>query len=406
MALKVGLLGPPMAANRLTADATFTICSALLLNCSYKMHPNLDYGDAYENGTGTGIVGAVQRGEYDIFEPVVTPTYNRHLAVDFSNAYFYGDFIIVTRTPSRHDGLSYKILLAFKWDTWCAFLASMIGMAALMVVSLRTILPSHAMPQHSMHWFLALLRHWFCLVVHKHDRGQLFFDSMRMLVTFWSLSAIIIQSAYTGIIFSSRLTSDGLPYKDFPSLVTCIEEGRCGLIAYTNSSSYMQMLIGSESGLGQRIRATFKARPLMIKPVSEIPKLILKEQDTFLVWIISRIAFDLYVKSNQGCEYYIVQAPYNEMWTIPIRKGFPLKKILNRGAIAFRENGLAQAAASKYENRWSNYDPSLERGDRPIPDLSLVKSVVSVLAVGISIAIVTLGAEVMVYHKIWRRIKR
>lgn len=133
---------------------------------------------------------------------------------------------------------------------------------------------------------------------------------------------------------------NALPFRDFRTFVECLEKARCRIISHTAGASYLQILAAKESPLGRRILATFRDRPILITPTSEITDAILREERVYLVWIASRLVFDQSVGGNRDCEFYVVSAPLQEAWTFPVRKGSPLRSLLNRMSIPFRENGL------------------------------------------------------------------
>lgn len=65
-----------------------------------------------------------------------------------------------------------------------------------------------------------------------------------------------------------------------------------------------------------------------------------------MVWFTSKSAFDRSI--GHDCRFYVIEAPYKEIWAFPFRKKSPLREILNRATAPFRESGLAQASAMKY----------------------------------------------------------
>ncbi|KAG7168991.1 putative Glutamate receptor ionotropic, delta-1-like 43, partial [Homarus americanus] len=56
------------------------------------------YGDVFDNGTATGIIGQVNRTEAD-FTGILGSTLKRHLAVDFSEPLFMDEFVVSYKRP-------------------------------------------------------------------------------------------------------------------------------------------------------------------------------------------------------------------------------------------------------------------------------------------------------------------
>lgn len=169
------------------------------------------------------------------------------------------------------------------------------------------------------------------------------------MIICWCCGVMVLCSAYTSKLFSDNLAKiSSLPFKDFDTFVECLEEKRCLMIASTLSVSYyLHGLAGLETNLGRRIQATWKERPALVKLWSEIPTLIMQEQNAYLVWITDKDEANL-CASNNDCKVYIIETSYAEIWAFPMRKKSPLREILNKASAAFRERGFGQGLATRY----------------------------------------------------------
>lgn len=94
-------------------DALASVCDALRLVFTLIIHNDTAFGDADEHGVRSGVVGAIQRGLFDTSPPNFTPTQTRFKAIDFSNTFFYSEYVLVTRspTPTKTKGISIWALL-------------------------------------------------------------------------------------------------------------------------------------------------------------------------------------------------------------------------------------------------------------------------------------------------------
>lgn len=346
-------------------DTTNTLCDALQLACTFTLHNDAAYGDVDESGNSTGMVALIQNGHFDTSLPIFTPTYRRLKAIDFSDAYFYTDIILVTRPPIQKNGSAMlSIVDAFEWRVWCAF-------AGTLTISVI---------------FIALV---------KLKLKTLQFESIRLTVTCWLFGLIVLGSAYTGVLFSETVVpQNNLPFKDLESFVTCLEENRCRMIQPTLSLSYLQYLTAEESELGRRIQATWKEKPVVLESTLDIPQSILDEKKLNLVWITSKFGFDQMTKNNKDCKFYTVDTPCKEIWAFPMRKNSSLLPKINQLALLFQENGITQSLQSKYVG--------IETCDQKVQvNLSDFESsnaaIFYIYCLCVFVAVIILGAEIGFY---------
>lgn len=394
-----------------TTEAAMTICEMLPLNCTFVPYSETEFGTAYENGTGTGLVGAVHRGEIDTFEPYFTPTYNRVRIIDFSQAYFYSDMVLATRAPREYavEPINLGILFALKWDVWVCFAALMVIVPAFATFcgeKVLDLIDSRTDPQpegpstnnSSSHWLHRVFSQIFSALSHEHDPRLLQVHSIRTVLVPWLLSVMVLSSVYTSMLFSQKLKEpESLPFRNLETFVKCLEAKQCRMITYALSSTQVQSFISSESDQGRRIRETVKERPVIIKPIETIIDHILAESKQFLVWIIDKALFDRFAGRDRDCKFYIVNTFETEPWTFPIRKKSPLKKYLNQGAAMFRECGIARAIAKRHQNDWSVCDPSFKEAARLSHfGWSVTAAILIIYAIGATAGLVVLFVEVSI----------
>lgn len=336
MSAKIGTVNGPQTA---THRVVLFICHYLRLNCTLVAYPNNDYGYGFENGTGgTGMVGAVHRDEFDTFEPLFSPTYNRYRIIEFSDPFFYTDILFVTRSPASSrgsQGFSLRVVTVLSGEIWCVFGVTLVVVAGMITLYMHS-------DSSKSGWLAALANQSWHLITHHYSDRILKPEFIRQLTTFWAIMSLIFSSIYMDMLFFQMLKPPPLPFKDFPTLVSCLEAGRCRLVFHSLSTSYMLDMTDPQHTLGRRIQATYKDRPPLVRRHAEIPNLIQQAKEVYLVWIVSRPVFEMYA-NNAECSFYVIEAPYVAAWSFPLRRRSPLKPALDRISIAFRENGLGMA---------------------------------------------------------------
>lgn len=235
------------------------------------------------------------------------------------------------------------------------------------------------------------------LITHKHHAKILKFHFVRLFVISWSLSLMVLASAYTSILFSEKLAKpNSLPFRDFETFVECLEQGRCRMIQNSLSASSIQSLTGIETEFGRRIQATWKKRPVLIKAIPDIPQTILDEKNLYLVWITDKADFDKAAQNGENCKFYAIEAPYKEIWAFPIRKKSPLRQIFNKAAGLFQENGIAGALLAKYGTLACNRENSKSESKF---DLSTTSAALCLCGAGMLAAMVAFYIEIFLFYK-------
>lgn len=407
MSLKIGVihtppittlcsLSPKCAARGYGVEAARMACEFLDLNCTFHWYESNEYGTAEDNGTGTGLIGAVQRGEFDTGLPVFTPTYQRSKAVSFSNLYFYPDMVLFTRSPTQApDTLNWSLLYAFQWPIWCLFLLALLSSSLLITsiaVKLLHLGTHRRMMVHSS--VLAFLQNCHLLLSKDFRPCMLHCSSVRILVGLWALVALALESAYTGILFSQKVTQrTSAPFVDLPTFVTCLEQGQCQLIMPSVAMSYYQLLTESGNELSARVTKALQWNPVILKPQQEIPKAILDEQSKYLVWLWVKEGVHYDTRGNENCSFYIVDTPFKDLGAFPMRRGSPLVERLSKLALAFQEKGLELALRQKYERPVSCDLGATRSWAEEGHGLYSVRTIFYFYAIGLCVAIGVFAAE-------------
>ncbi len=96
--------------------------NALNFTTDWTEPPDGQYGMQDDNGSWVGLMGMIQKGEADLAAALLTITFDRSLAVDFSIAFMEGRATLVVRNPAYFSGSS-KVnlnayLVVFTWPAW------------------------------------------------------------------------------------------------------------------------------------------------------------------------------------------------------------------------------------------------------------------------------------------------
>lgn len=347
-ALNCGL-SPRCAERGFGVDMARVVCETLRLSCSFHWFNGTEFGDAFDNGTGTGLIGAIQRGEYDTSVPVFTPTYRRFKAVTFSSLFDVRDIYLMTRAPpATSQELNWKIILVFQWPIWAAYflLLTVTTIATLWVLQ-------NEQPKKSSHQDLKnIVELGLSLVVNELRQSLFKFHSIRFIFSVWTLGAVVFATAYTSVLFSQTVIAKRkLPFTNFETFVACLERKECRIITHTKSLSSLQQLVAPGSSLGSRIDAALVQNPIIVAPILEIPRAILKEKKQFLVTV--RPINDLMYQTagNRNCKYYLLDLKLSEVNAFPLAKNSSLLRPFNKLASSFREQGLDKAIFNMYSSK-------------------------------------------------------
>lgn len=416
MSIKVGVIltepsaskcgvNPRCPSRGFGIDVTAMVCETLHLNCTFIAYEDQSFGDANESGQGSGMIGAIQRGEFDTSLPVFTPSISRLRAVEFSEVYFFDDLVMVTRAPTPdYSQVNWSILYAFQWPIWFLLvLAFLVLLTATTVFGHRMYLCIGGNFQNSKQARnrkpIDLIRGIARMTFYP---SLLRFDSFRLVVAFWALTYIILGKAYTGVLFSLKIShSATVPFKDLESFADCLDTGGCKLIMPTLSVSYMHMLTSSADHVTSRM-GTILARPGTVQTLNEtlIPRAILDTRDTYLVWMWNKIGVNYQIGGNEACLYYFLDLPYKDITAFPVRKNSSLLRKLDRMAAPFMEGALGRTLQLKYLSPAARDDfcKFRERGRRSWLDdgggLYAMRTTFLLYVLGASVAIIGLSVEV------------
>jgi hypothetical protein len=323
-------------------DAINIICKSFPLNCSFVFGNESKFGTVYENGTVTGLVKAIQEGLFDTTFPVFATTYDRFKAVSFSHTFDVADIVAVTRAPETVETkiFQWHVVTSFHFTVWLALLSTIIFISSLIFVFDKIF-----ELQYSIFEILRLI------IMSNFTTKLLRLYSFRIIATWWILIMLVLNSAYTGVLFSKAVAQkDHLPFKDVESFVDCLERKNCRIVSYSTSISYLERVAAANSSLNFRFLAAIDKNPLKIVPIENIVDEIEKEKSHYLVSIGPKSTRLSWMRGNLGCKFHMIDIGINEFRTFPVAKNSSLLPILEKAALYFREFGLVDALNRKYDS--------------------------------------------------------
>lgn len=352
MSLKFGIIYNPPLINKCALDrfcpqrgtlieTTNIFCQSLHLNCTFAWFNSTEYGDTDENGIGSGMIGAIQKGTFDASLPDFTPTYRRFKAISFSQLFDIDEIVLMTRA-SQENELNWKIVQSFQTNVWIVFILSLLSMAIILVLASLIMHQSSAPLDTFFNMSTSLIQK-------KFETYLLKFESIRVIVGTWTISALVLTSAYTGVLFSQKISAKPLvPFKDLSTFVDCLEQGQCQLVSKSNSTSFLQQLTTPNDALGLRMANSLRTNPLLVEPAELIASKILEEKRKYLVCIGGKTSQLYLVNRNRDCSFYILPLGLTEVNAFPISKKYPNLERINRMTLAIREFGTGQLINRKY----------------------------------------------------------
>jgi hypothetical protein len=328
-------------------DAAVFVCEYLKLNCTFTWYNQLNYGDYDEHsGNVTGLVGEIYNGHYDTTIPILTPTFSRFHAVSFSNTYFYDDVILVTRSPSLGvQEIDWGVLFAFQWPVWVSIMATL-------MITCCAVIAIQAKLYHSFRLgIIHFLEIGLALMTRQYTRISKRLNTAILIITFWALAFVVLTSAYTGALFSRKITITGkVPFTDLNSFVDCVAKDDCRIIVSILSNSGLQSLLNPGSDAAMKLEEPLRKNPIMVAPKAQIPEIIKSNRKQYYVWLTSKNGFAYFIQNhqNESCSFYSITTPYNDNNAFAVRKNSSVLRVLNKAANVMRASGFTDYLELKY----------------------------------------------------------
>lgn len=362
-------------------EAAALVCEILSLTCEFELFDSYEYGKLDESGNWTGMTRALMDGRYDTSLPVFTPTYDRFQVLDFTQAYFFSNTVLVTRMPSSQSEsalMDWRILDSFDWGVWLAFVAAMVASGVLLALTHKLRKGTFELPDET---------YW--------QKPRPVGDRLAFLT--FSLITLVLSCAYNGATVCNKLQQQGtVPFSDILSMVECIENHECILTAPATSYSALNWLFeqgDKDPVYPKRLTQALQSNPLIVQGDDDegiMPK-ILRRTDIYYATIVPESVFLSQTDFNNGCKFYVVPVPFMDInaFAFPKTAIIPARKKLEAMALVFQETGIARAL----ENKYRLHDDVCEAArkfvlpPRPMLLLRSVYAAVLIFAIGIGVSL-------------------
>ncbi|KAL3214731.1 hypothetical protein MRX96_034710 [Rhipicephalus microplus] len=184
------------------------------LNFTYTLTRASDYGVRLSNGSWTGMVGAVHRGEADAIMSMMTLTYERHSVLRFGPCIEVIDFTILSSaSPNEFDAFGY--IRAFDIEVWIAVFASLICLSCLVAIGeWKEMLIGRT--KHASFLDCAYAHGWelFGLLFAESSPRRYVHASQKLLMVVWLLTVVVMGNSFGSLLKSKQAVSIFKPEVD------------------------------------------------------------------------------------------------------------------------------------------------------------------------------------------------
>lgn len=374
-------------------DTALIVCRTLHLNCTFHAVGNHLYNSSFEqsqNWTGV-LMQAILDGHFDTSLPVFMPNYRRLEMLHFSQPYFYGDALLVTRAidASRSfRGLGLTVLQAFQWPLWVAFAVSYVALA--FVLNCSVVFES----RKSRQGWSGLIRGHRAAWGNRHPR---------VIVFCFLLLEFMLLSCYTGVSYSNKMLSKfKAPYTDVDTFITCVWTRQCRLVGSASSASLTWLLSQAASSSRGGLTEALSRNPIQYVAREDILTEVLRDRTTYTSAVLPRDVFSELSSNNRDCLFYLVRIPYMDMGAFPFQKKRRYHKEFDRMARYFQEHGLSIGLERKYNLQGDTCSQSREAvGSSPSLTIRVLYGVLCFYAAGAIASALVLSCERACF-RLWR----
>ncbi len=373
------------------------ICQIISVQCDFHLENHTNWGSLI-NGSWDGLLGAVKSEVYDMTVPAFRYDEQRMADFRFTPPVFHLKNIFVTRRSSMSDFDLTKVFV-FKPQTWGLILATSCVVATLVVLS-----GIYKSGQHRTIYFNGTFFGVSNLFSGQSVPDNLIVgDSARIIVGFWAIGVLLLVGHFSGNLLAMLLeTRSDPPFHDRYSLISCLEKGRCRLIAPTTSSSLFSVVFGSNLSLlntwQSSLRSALKGDigQVIVVPQNDMVDYISMNIDKFNVWYEQEL--DLLVAGDRTCEVESIQdESITASSMIPKDGKYDcLETELETAITTAREQGYLDLVMTKYIGNFGNcHDAKFQ--ETPLP-LKPFLGIVFLVAVGCGVGLISCVAEILVFN--------
>lgn len=319
------------------------LCEKYHLSCSCSEFPL----SSRANETWDALVRAVHDGVYDTTTPVISATFERSMIVDFSPTIYFVPLIFAIRTPPQSQ-LSITRLLALNWQVWLCLIA-----CTFVIGVMLTMTEIRKLGVNFLTKVIINTLDTFALFTSQSREMNFFHVGIRILISFWAVSVLVIAGVYSGNLLAFLLKNSlHYPFTDFNTFVECIERKQCQLVVPSASSSFMLMMVNSTGGQYQRISKAFETNHILeIRDLKNLSRKVIDTKDRYLVWITTEPTFSNITNNNEHCQYYTLNSGLSDRYHFPIRKNSTFMNTIHKFTVELRDTGTHRKIYNSYIDR-------------------------------------------------------
>lgn len=324
-----------LAVRQINTELTRMICESLKLNCVFELLPTEISGDPSANGSWTGFLGMLQKGQYNTSLPNYSTTIDGLKSFNFPLTGFYESQILVTRdTTTEFAGNFGNILKPLKSQSWLTIISSVFILAVLITIIEKLRHTSQSVFEYIMNVSIVL-------IVNLARKGHKILHSQvqaKSLIVVWGLTTIVLTASFTSGLLSSMLQSHKAPaFTDFMTFIECVEADRCTFIHHSENLFMSEVERSSPGSPYHRLKTAFKRNgKIKVAKLETMLEMIKKTRNKFLVARLPR-SFLLFAVNISG----LLLIPHSdEIQTFIFRKKDPLKDAFSRQLLNLESAGL------------------------------------------------------------------
>ncbi|XP_071523389.1 probable glutamate receptor [Panulirus ornatus] len=327
-----------------------------------------------KNGSWTGMVAELVKGNADIALASLDITEERSSAVDFLMAIVRTDYKLVMKRPTNDDQMWSTFTSEFQVEVW--WVLSLL----VLVLPLAMHVATHSRYDQKLSVMNSIT------IVGGALCGQGYHDEFRglpsrlMFLTVMMLHVLVLAH-YTSQLVSSMAVGPPLP--DISALADVRRHSPLRL-GFIEGSSVTEYLRTSQSSEHQQIWQSLTPKDLVLSR-EEGMKRVMTHPFVFLV-------AENYLNNKYGkdCRYLILPKPYfPSMSAFAIRKGSPLIPVLNKIILRMKTTGLMM----KWHKEWMPTPVECNDIEFSPVELRIVVTPFILLGTGMAIALFFLAAE-------------
>ncbi len=363
-------------------EVTQLICLSLDWLCEFQITSEHSRGTK-KNGSWTGTLGEIQKGNYNTSVPHFTPFNERLEDFDFADFLFIYPLSFVVPNPKLYaPSQIWSFARPFGVYIWTLLFFTTATLSVVVSVSTKPVYKKKETRfiTHYLNILTSLLtfisRKSFKINVGKRKITKL-------ILMVWGFASVVITASYCGSLWSFLLRSDSsMPFKNFGTMVDCVAKKKCFMTIDPSNRNLFMKIFGSShknSDTFRLYKALSSGQSIDVNTVVDGLNLIRATKDRYVFTmmydylgsaIVNRQTFDDLLAFNSDLSDYI---------TFPFRKNDTLKHVFTRELNKLSSLGLLQQLNLKYFGKRQKLEVEKSRSNAVLTPLHVSGPLVMLL---------------------------